>query len=123
MDFREPLPAGCPPPESAEITAEQVVFRLVRSLPPTADDFRSHRLIHPVKPFPNECFARGLSVHTVRRDSELAAKLPTLRGSRICVVRLKAGAGRLQQTFRPSHHTWWPFAAFDILSHCEGEAA
>jgi hypothetical protein len=55
--------------------------------------------------------------------AELAAKLPCLRGSRVCAVRLGAGAGRLLQTFRPSHHTWWPFAAFDILGHCEGEAA
>lgn len=117
MDYREPLPQGCPPPEAAEITAEQTVFRLVRTAPPTAADFRSQRAEHPQHPYSNECIARGLSVHTVRRDSEIAAKLPALKGRRICAVRLRPGAGRILQTFKPSHHTWWPLAAFDILGN------
>jgi len=25
--------------------------------------------------------------------------------------------------FEPSHHTWWPFANFDILANCEVEQA
>lgn len=52
----------------------------------------------------------------------MAGKLPALRGKRICRVQLMAGAGRIRQTGKPSHHTWWPLADFDILGHCE-EAA
>lgn len=125
MDYREPLPEGCPPPESAEITAELVVFRLVRTSPPTADDFRSQRLEKPERNFPgiSECQACGLSVFADKHVCLQALKLPTQRGKQLCRVKLGAGAGRIQQTGRPAHHTWWPFVAFDILAHCAMEAA
>jgi len=57
--------------------------------------------------------------HWERRDAEAKAlKLPHLKNRKICRVLLPAGAGRIQQTFQPSHHTWWPLAAFDIQAHC-----
>jgi hypothetical protein len=119
MTFREPLPEGCPPEEAEEIALPREVFRLVRNNPPTLDDFRSQRAEKPNAVFQvTECQARGISVFADRRDSERALKLPVLRGRLICRVRLEAGAGRIQQTGRPSHHTWWPLAAFDIMAHC-----
>ena len=119
MSYREPLPEGCPPAAADEIAAPREVFRLVRNNPPTVDDFKSQRAEKPAAVFQlSECQARGLSVFAERRDSERALKLPTLRGRLICRLRLDAGAGRIQQTGRPSHHTWWPLAAFDILAHC-----
>ena len=95
------------------------VFRLVRNTPPALDDFKSQRAEKPDAVFQvSECQARGLSVFADRRDSGRALKLSTLRGRLICRLRLEMGAGRIQQTGRPSHHTWWPLAAFDILAHC-----
>jgi hypothetical protein len=123
MSYREPLPEGCPPDTADEIAAPRDVFRLVRSNPPTVDDFKSQRAEKPRAVFQvSECQARGLSVFAERRDSERALKLPTLRGRLICSLRLGPGAGRIQQTGRTSHHTWWPLAAFDILAHCGVEA-
>jgi len=123
MKFRELLPEGCPPDDADEVFAERDVFRLVRTHSPTIDDFRSHRAEKPDGKFGvSECQARGLSVHVDRRDSERALKLPALRGRFICLVHLRAGAGRIQQTGRPSHHTWWPLAEFNILANCEPEA-
>lgn len=120
MSFLEPLPEGCPPEDAEEITAERVVYRLVRTNPPAADDFRSHRAEQPVAHFRvPECIARGVSVHTERSDSEALLKLPQFRGRLVCLVNLEAGAGCMKQTSTPSHHTWWPLAAFDILGHCE----
>ena len=124
MNYRDPLPNGCPPIESTEVVDERVVFRLVISNPPTGDDFRSQRTERPTAIFPpgiSECIARGISVHTERNDSEKLRRLPRFRQALLCRVRLKAGAGRIQQTFQPSHHTWWPLAAFDILAECEIE--
>ena len=120
MTFREPLPAGCPPADAETVTKPRCVFRLVRAWPPTADDFRSQRAEKPFRRFQgvDECQARGLSVHADSRDSERVKKLPALRGRRICRVRLGAGAGSIRQTGRPSHHTWWPLAAFDIIANC-----
>ena len=125
MSYREHLPDGCPPDEAEEINTQREVFRLVRNRTPTEEDFRSQRAERPGHTFRGvtECQARGLSVHTDRRDTERALKLPNLRGRFICRLRLEAGAGRIQQTGAPSHHTWWPLADFDILSGCNVEAS
>ena len=124
-EYRESLPPDCPPDGAREITSSAAVFRLVRTHPPTADDFRSQRAEKPFQEFPgvSECHARGLSVFSRREDSQRALKLPSLRGRLICRVQLESGAGRIQQTGRRSHHTWWPLAEFDILRRCAVEAA
>ena len=121
MTYREPLPKGCPPEAAEEITASREVFRLVRTRPPKENDFRSQRAEHPERSFPgiDECRACGLSVFATRSDAERALKLPKLRGRLVCRVQLHAGAGRIQPTGRPSHHTWWPLADYDILVYCE----
>ena len=126
MSYRDPLPEGCPPGAAEELATHRVVFRLVRTDPPTPDDFLSRRQEKPERTFPGvtECQACGLSVFADRRDAEAKAlKLPHLKNRKICQVTLSAGAGRIQQTFQPSHHTWWPLAAFDILAHCGVEIA
>lgn len=120
MTYREPLPESCPPEAAEEITSDRLLFRLVKTLPPTEDDFKSQRALRPDVSFDvSECLARGLSVDTERRGIEKTAKLPHFRKRRICLIRVGPGAGRLLQTFQPTHHTWWPLADFDILSHCE----
>ena len=123
--YRESLPPGCPPDAAQEITASAAVFRLVRTDPATADDFRSQRAEKPFHQFREvtECHVRGLSVFSRREDSQRALKLPALRGRLVCRVQLESGAGSIQQTGRRSHHTWWPLAGFDILSRCAVEAA
>jgi hypothetical protein len=123
MTFREPLPEGCPPADAPVLASEVMFYRLVRTLPPTDADFRSQRAEHSEKYFSNECLARGLSVHALLRDSEMAAKLPTLKGRQPCAVRLPPASGHLKQTGKPSHHTWWPFDSFDILGNIEEVAA
>ena len=123
MSYREPLPDGCPPDTAEEIVQPCEVFRLVRTNPPTEADFKSQRAEKPRHTFfgIDECQARGLSVHTERHDSEKALKLPKLRGRLICRLRLGLGAGKIQQTGRPSHHTWWPLADYNALAQCTVE--
>jgi hypothetical protein len=124
MSYRETLPEGCPPVEAAEITNTQVVFRVVKDRPPVAEDFLSQRALKPTAKFQvSECQARGLSVFTRKQDCANLLRLAHMRGRQIAKVILEAGAGRIQQTGQPSHHTWWPLAEFDILVHCEMEAA
>lgn len=123
MSYREALPEGCPPAEAEEVVSLRNVFRLVRSNPATLDDFRSQRAERPNAVFTvSECLARGLSVYAVRQHCEKPRKLPRFRYTLICTVSLDTGAGRLQQTFQPSHHSWWPLAEFDILAHCRIES-
>lgn len=124
MHYREPLPDGCPPDTAEDIVSAREVFRLVRSDPPTDEDFRSQRAEKPCRSFEGitECQARGLFVFAERTDSQRALKLPNLRGRLVCRVGLEAGAGQIQQTGRASHYTWWPLADFDILPRCTVEA-
>jgi len=123
MHYREPLPEQCPPETAEDIVSSREVFRLVRSNPPIEEDLRSQRAEKPWRSFEgiSECQARGLSVFVERKESEEALKIPSLRGRLVCRVGLDAGAGRLQQTGRASHYTWWPLADFDILPHCTVE--
>ena len=116
VTFREELPANCPPAAAEQVSQRRDVYRLVRTNPPTDEDFRSQRAGKPHHHFHDECRARGLSVHADRHDSERARRLPTLQGRLICRLRLDAGAGDLLQTGRPSHHTWWPLASYDVLA-------
>lgn len=126
MRFREPLPQDCPPAGAAEILAPREVFRLVREDPPSNGDFASQRELRPERHFSGvtECQARGISIHADRLDSERILQVGgKLKGRLICRIRLGAGAGYILQTGPGSHHTWWPFADYDILSQCEVEAA
>ena len=119
MPYLEKLPDGCPPAESTEIEAARDVYRLVRTNPPTAVDFRSQREEYPDKVFHDisECRARGLSVTGDEPSCTRLLALPSLRGRLVCRVHLTVGAGRIQQTGRPLHHTWWPLKVFDILGN------
>ena len=119
--YRESLPPDCPPETSKEIVHVRYVFRLVRTTTPTDCDFRSQRAENPDRIFCGvpECRVRGLSVFAEHIDAERALRFPALRGRSIYRVLLREGAGRLQQTGRPSHHTWWPLADYDILAHCD----
>ena len=125
MRYREPLPQGCPPDTAEEVSTAWRVFRLVRRNPPTDSDFRSQRAEKPSYRFRGvtECQVRGLSVFAARQDAERALRLPNLRGCLLCRVQLEAGAGHIQQTGRPSHHTWWPLAEFNILARCAMETS
>ena len=123
MKFREPLPEGCPPVAADEIAETRYVFRLIRSTLPNESDFQSQQVERPDRTFEgvDECRVRGLSVYARLQDAEKRLKMPKMRGRKVCRVRLNAGAGFIQQTGRDSHHTWWPYAAYDILSRCEVE--
>lgn len=118
--FREELPDNCPPSDSTEITELLTVFRIVKTKPATENDFCSFRALHPDASMPNvpECQLRGLSVHTDKQDSEKILKLPRFKKSLVCAINLNSGAGRIKQTNKPSHHTWWPFKDYDILANC-----
>ena len=120
MTFREPLPEGCPPIEAEEIAQVRVVFRFVRTDPPTGSDFVSQRAEKPNNQFNvRECLARGLSVFSEVREAEKQLKRPTLKGMVICQLTLDKGAGYMLRTGRRSHFTWWPLADFCILNYCQ----
>lgn len=119
-EFRDELPDRCPPDDATEVRDVLEVFRLIKTNPPTQDDFRSQRTEQPQTHFnTTECIARGLSVWVDRQGVENARKLPKFRNTMIGKIRLCPGAGWIMQTFKPTHRTWWPFKAFDPAASCE----
>lgn len=102
------------------------MFRLVRTDPPTENDFRSQRAEKgPEHVFRgvDECQARGVSVYSERGAVDEIRKYRSQRGRMVCRVRLDRGAGRIQQTGEHAHHhTWWPLAGFDLLAASKVEA-
>ena len=64
LEYREPLPADCPPADAVEIVVPRIVYRFVRNNPPSLDDFRSFRALNPDRELRNvtECQMRGVSV-------------------------------------------------------------
>ena len=124
--YLEQLPEGCPPSDAFAPQTGQIIFRLVYGSPPTAEDFRSYRSLHPDrkpkgkgKPKVDECQMCGLSVYTEQADLEEKKKLPRLRKMSVCLVILKSQSGLLKQTGRLSHHTRWPTLDFSIPDQCE----
>ena len=120
MTYREPLPDGCPPDKAEEIESPWVVYRLVRNSPPTGGDFRSQRAEQPTVHFNVcECRACGVSVFTNRLDAENQRRRRKLKSRVVCRVTLTPGAGRIKKTGGTSHHTWWPYYDYDILTTCQ----
>lgn len=93
----------------------------MRTDPPTEDDFQSQRAEYPEREFPEslDCQSRGVSVYRRRKDAvAVRSSTPNLQNRKVCEVRLGSGAGTILRTGRFSHHTWWPFAEYDILVAC-----
>ena len=121
MRYRESLPSDCPPDNAREIITETIVYRLVRNAPTNEEDFRSQRTFEPNRDFGvSECRARGLSVFMQAADAARAAQRSrNLRGAKLAQLTLNHGAGYIKQTGNRSHHTWWPYEAFNVLANCE----
>ena len=119
--FRDELPEGCPPENADKFRTETICYRLVHNDPPIDDDFRSQRTLEPNRDFGvSECRARGLSVFMQAADAtRVARRSRNLRGVKLAQLTLNEGAGYIKKTGAKSHHTWWPYQAFDILANCE----
>jgi hypothetical protein len=105
-------PADCPPADA--LAASGVVFRIIKSGPPSADDFLSYRELGKLdERRPCECV--GLSVFFDLADAQHYADKYPYVGTLVAKAKLEAIHGRLKSTPRTfgkrtfSHATWWPF--------------
>jgi hypothetical protein len=113
MQFPSDWPPGCPPEDAVD--ADGPVYRLVKSNPATPDDMQSHHekqtmLNHPA------CLRCGLSVFRTRGDAEHQhAAYPKL-GKFVASGTLRPEHGKVKQTGRPTHTTWWVYDGVDRLA-------
>lgn len=119
-NFVAGTPAHCPGNAADEVDA--VLFRACDTVPPTLEDVTSHA--HSVLPRknrkakPEECRSWGLScwhsLDDVRHDMKLFEEW--LPKKHIHKFSVRKSDGRLEQTGRPTHHTYWPYAGVNLLS-------
>ncbi|MDB4963394.1 MAG: hypothetical protein JWP01_3393 [Myxococcales bacterium] len=106
------LPHDCPPTDALDCELE--VYYVVKVSPCEATDFQTHAERNSQRNA-DPCNRCGLSVWKDEADARYqAGKHPRL-GNMIARGRLQAEHGKLKQTYRPSHHTWWP--ADDVERH------
>lgn len=112
MPYYEQLPRDCPPKDAAEITEATTLYRLVKTLPPTTEDFKSYRTLMPDDDFGDDvCKASGLSVYSRRSRAENLCRSRNFSGYYVCELNLSIGAGKLERG-GGAHCTWWPYAAY-----------
>jgi hypothetical protein len=114
LEFPSDFPGGCPPNDAGD--AKGIVYRQVRSDPPTDSDFLSiyeegRRKISQTK----LCQARGVSVLQTEEDAVKQCRMFRMRGEFIATGTLTPAHGRLKPTHGqlPSHATWWCYEGID----------
>jgi hypothetical protein len=111
----EVLPEGCPPADAFRPDAMRV-YRLVRTVPPTVEDFKSYRSLHPEYVAQDECIARACSVYDSIDAARRALQLPSLSGRLIVEILLQPDSGLVLQTGRKKmHFSWWRQAGYDAV--------
>lgn len=122
MEFRDTLPAECPPVDAKSITGKLYVYRALDADVPCDADFFSQVKRFPAKKYrdKDKCIVSGLSVFTKVEQGAMAVRLPSprLKGKTVCKVELSPGSGKILQNGQNYHCTWWPSAGFDILANC-----
>ena len=113
----KPWPDDCPP-SNAKNTTNEVMFRLVTTIPPTETDFLSRRALNPEQHLTDhsECTNVALSIWTTPQSCASARKFTTLKHKLIGQIALKPGAGVTRRR-QKQHFSWWRCGAFDAIKN------
>ena len=112
MAFPTDWPTGCPPADAEDANGE--FYRIVKADPLRADDFLSYHEMGIARGDPILRF--GLSLFRLRSDAELASRTFRNLGKVIAQCELQEEHGKIKQTGRPTHTTWWPYLGVDRVS-------
>ncbi len=118
-DWAEPLPPGCPP-EDCVPPQNANFYRLVKSIPPSEQDFWSYRKLHPNRNISvGECELRSCSVWSELGHCRDVLKLPMHRTKMVVELTLFPESGLVKQTgSKRSHYSWWRARVFDPVANC-----
>jgi hypothetical protein len=119
MQWHDELPEQCPPQE-AVLPSNMIIYRAVRTLPPTEDDFESQRVMYPKQLFNvDECRARSLSVSTEPTPCEHLIRIPNRPERFVAKIRLTEESGLILKTGKRTHFSWWRARDFDPIAATE----
>lgn len=118
-EWLEELPDDCPP-KDARIDYAGHFFRIVKTYPPTMDDFKSQRALYPTKVFkgnPPACQTRACSVFSRKKVCENTRKrYPLFKNRHIVSFVFNPNLGCCKQTGPNEHYSWWISANFNVDS-------
>ena len=114
MNWFEPLPSSCPPPE-AEQPNGKTFYRLCANDKASSNVFCSQRSSSQNKSFAgvSECILRAVSIWESKEKCEALKKLPVHREKKVGCITLVNSDGVVLQTFKPQHFSWWRSNSFN----------
>lgn len=107
VDWPKHVPAHCPPPDA--VPPSGFVYRLVETIPATAEDMKS---AYENGSFPRKdpCLRAALSCSCSPEYLEdLRRSVPRLKQRRVAVASLDHTHGVMKQTGAVGHHSLWLF--------------
>ncbi len=121
MEFRESLPANCPPPDAVDV-AYDGIYRFVSSNPPDDSEFASHAAQGRSPPESvDPC--RWASCSFFSKKESGIKRLPKVRVRFRFVARLNFPEGSGLSKEKAGHIEFWFFKAFDPCSAIVGTEA
>ena len=124
LQYREELPADCPPESAIAITEPTTRYRLLRN--PTAEEADFHSYAYQ-RGSPNPrlrrtpCEQHGISLMVSVQEARNLLHSPYNRDGRwqaIGVLTISPGAGKLNPVELNGHQTWWPTKEFNPSEDC-----
>lgn len=114
MNWYEKLPNDCPPLDAFEPEGKEL-FRLCQSNPADTSDFYSQQNENPDRTFAgiSVCVLRAVSLWDDHHKCLKQRKYPTQRNKVLGRIQLNKGDGRIKNTFKPNHYSWWRSGTFD----------
>jgi len=113
--FPKNWPTKCPPADAKD--ADVVVYRTVRTDPPTNEDFLSWHEEGKEPKYPGkECQACSVSVHRTQESAIHHREVCEYDGACIAVGVLNPSHGKTKDTPTrkfPLHVSWWPYEGID----------
>jgi hypothetical protein len=115
------FPVSCPPGNARPKNIDPV-YRLTLHIPPTDEDFLSHKEANrPYQP-EKECEACAISVFTdLDQIQKMKKRIPMFRNKGYIVKgQITKETGVVSEPDHKSHINWWVYSGIDIKKYFEG---
>jgi len=117
MNWHEQIPEQCPPKDSIDPNGEEY-YRLCKSNPAVSSDFCSQKKENPDRKFAGipECILFSVSIWSDKSKCLEQKKYPTQKNKKLGKFVLNKEDGKIKNTFKPNHFSWWRSDKFDYAS-------
>lgn len=114
MIWHEELPQNCPPKNSKEPNGDEF-YRLCAGNPALSSDFWSQKKENPHRKFGGipPCVLSSVSIWNDKNKCLELKKFPTQKNKKLGKVILNPSHGKIENTFKPNHFSWWRSNNFD----------